>query len=56
MRVLLNNIRDSFTNMIKKIRFGETSICIIVAYEVDSVCALKIFTVIIYSLQIESSK
>ena len=50
MRVLLNNIRDSFTNMIKKIRFGETSICIIVAYEVDSVCALKIFTVIIHSL------
>lgn len=46
MKILLNNIKECFHKILKRSEFGKTSVCIIVALDVDAICALRIFTVI----------
>ena len=51
MKILLNNIKECFHKILKRSEFGKTSVCIIVALDVDAICALRIFTVIyIYTI------
>lgn len=45
MRILLNNIKECYDKILKKSEFGKTTICIIVALDVDGLCALRILTV-----------
>lgn len=45
MIIQLNNIKECFYKILKRSEFGKATIMIIVSYDTDALCALKILIV-----------